>query len=81
MKKLILPLLLCLFLTGCNNYNISRLNNNILKMFNDIDYVDSKLNKSEKQLIEKFREEQDPDNLVIELNTYFNELITSDLKI
>jgi len=42
-------------------------------MFNDIDYVDNKLNKSEKQLIEKFREEQDPDNLVIELNTYFNE--------
>lgn len=77
-KLLILILGVSLLFTGCSSNSLDRLNKNILKMFNDINYVDKKLNSKEKKLIEKFREEQKPENLIIELNDYIIEHIKTD---
>ena len=75
MKKILFVLILgvSLLFTGCTSNNLNKLNKNVLKMFYDINYVDKSLSSKEKKLIEKFRAEQNPDNLVIELNDYIVE--------
>lgn len=70
--KLLIFITIIFTITGCSNkYNIKKLNNNVLQMFYDYNYVDESLNNKEKSLINKFKEEQDSNNLVIELNSYF----------
>lgn len=79
MKKLLIPILMCLLLTGCSSkYDLDRISNNILNMYSDIDYVDPKLTKKEKDLIVKFKNEQSYENLAVELNDYFNEYNKTD---
>lgn len=71
---ILIVILVSFIFTGCtSDYNTSRLNDNVLNMHYDINYINEKLNAKEKKLIQKFKEEQKKENLVIELNQYFDD--------